>query len=66
MKVIHMIAILLLLIGGLNWGFVGIFEVDLVRAIFGNGIARVLFVLVGLSAVFEIFYWHCAQARCCK
>jgi uncharacterized membrane protein YuzA (DUF378 family) len=50
---LDMIAFILLIVGGLNWGLVGFFEFDLVAAIFGGGsmIARVVYALVGLSAL---------------
>ena len=51
------IAILLLIIGGLNWGLVGIFSWDLVAAIFGDMsvISRIVYILVGLSGVYILF-----------
>jgi uncharacterized membrane protein YuzA (DUF378 family) len=61
MKVLNIIAFVLLLIGGLNWGLVGFFNLDLVSTIFGVGsmVTRVIFALVGLSALYKIFFWHC-------
>lgn len=43
----------LLIIGGLNWGLVGLLNFDLVAAIFGSGtmLSRLIYILVGLSAV---------------
>lgn len=53
MKTLNSIALVLLVIGGLNWGLVGLFGFDLVAAIFGDmSIAsRIVYVLVGLSAI---------------
>ena len=53
------IALILLIIGGLNWGLVGFFHYDLVAAIFGDGavLSRIVYALVGLSAVYSIFYF---------
>ncbi len=50
---IHKLAWILLIIGGINWGLVGFFQYNLVDAIFGidTMIARVIYALVGLSAV---------------
>lgn len=47
------IALTLLVIGGLNWGLIGLFQFDLVAAIFGVGsaISRIVYVIVGLSAI---------------
>jgi len=51
------IALILMIVGGLNWGLVGAFGFDLVAAIFGamSLIARIIYVLVGLSAIYYIF-----------
>lgn len=51
------IALALLIIGGLNWGLVGIFEFDLVAWLFGGTaalISRIVYVLVALSAIWCI------------
>lgn len=55
---IDWIALALVIIGGLNWGLVGAANFDLVAAIFGVGstAARVVYVLVGLSALYLIFF----------
>ena len=46
-------ALILTIIGGLNWGSVGIFRFDFVQALLGEGsvLSRIVFVLVGLAAV---------------
>ena len=51
-----MIAFILLLVGGLNWGLVGFFNFDLVAAIFGDmtTLSRIVYDLVGLAALFMI------------
>jgi uncharacterized membrane protein YuzA (DUF378 family) len=57
MPLIRTIALVLLVIGGLNWGLVGLFQFDLVAAIFGGQgtvLARVVYVLVGLSAILSL------------
>lgn len=48
------VAIVLLIIGGLNWGLVGLFSFDLVAAIFGplSAVSRIVYVLVALSAIY--------------
>lgn len=52
----HAFAVLLLVIGGLNWGLVGAFKVDLVAALFGKKlIARTVYILVGLAALLLAF-----------
>jgi hypothetical protein len=48
------VALVLIVVGGLNWGLVGLFKFDLVAAIFGGGsvLARIVYVLVGVAAVY--------------
>ncbi len=48
---------ILLFIGGLNWGLVGAFDYNLVDSIFGVGsaIGRIIYVLVGLAAIWSLF-----------
>ena len=51
------IALTLLIIGGINWGSVGIFQFDLVAFIFGGQtgiVSRIIYTLVGLSAIWCI------------
>lgn len=50
------IALILIIIGGLNWGLVGIFGFDLVATIFGDMsvLSRVVYTLVGLSAIYTL------------
>ena len=45
------IALILLVVGGLNWGLVGLFQFDLVAAVFSETLARIVYVVVGLSAI---------------
>ena len=60
MKKLDVLAAVLLIVGGLNWGLVAIAEFDLVAAIFGldfgetNAATRVVYGLVGLAAVYGI------------
>jgi uncharacterized membrane protein YuzA (DUF378 family) len=55
-SVLDWIALILVIIGGLNWGLVGLFGLDLVASIFGAGIlAKIVYVLVGLSALWMIY-----------
>ena len=57
MKILMYVAGILVLIGALNWGLVGLFEFNLVSLLFGEmtGISRLIYVLVGLSALWIIF-----------
>lgn len=57
MKTLDLIALILILIGGLNWGFVGAFNFDLVATIFGSmtTVTRIVYSLVGISAIYGLF-----------
>ena len=54
MKIVYIIALVLLVVGGLNWGLVGFFGFDLVATIFGDAsvLSRIVYSLVGISAVY--------------
>jgi uncharacterized membrane protein YuzA (DUF378 family) len=56
MKSINILTLILVIVGGLNWGLVGLFGFDLVAAIFGAGsaLSGIVYVLVGLSAVWQM------------
>ncbi|CUH66986.1 hypothetical protein TG4357_02761 [Thalassovita gelatinovora] len=56
MQPLNLITLILLIVGGLNWGLVGFANFDLVAAIFGDGsmLSRIVYALVGLSAVWQI------------
>ena len=45
----------LLIVGGLNWGLVGLFNFDLITTIFGAAFGGVIFALVGLAAIYGIY-----------
>ena len=49
------IAIVLLVIGGLNWGFLGLFNFNLVETIFGSSISTIIYDIVGLAALYMIY-----------
>jgi len=48
------VAFVLMIIGGLNWGLVGLIKLDVIRAIFGDMtvLSRIIYLLVGISAIY--------------
>ncbi len=56
MKIVDKIALLLIIIGAINWGLIGFFEFNLVDTIFGTMsiISRIIYSLVGLSGLWGI------------
>lgn len=56
MKVIDKIALILIIIGAINWGLIGIFKFNLVEMIFGDMtiLARIIYILVGISGLWGI------------
>lgn len=65
MKNLDIFVALLLVIGGLNWGLVGLAGFDLVASIFGSGawLSRMVYALVGFSALYQITQWKSIQRR---
>ena len=56
MKKFDMLIYAVLIIGGLNWGMVGLFDFDVVAAIYGDmaPLARLSYIVVGLAALYDI------------
>jgi uncharacterized membrane protein YuzA (DUF378 family) len=56
MKPLNLMTLILLIVGGLNWGLVGLFNFDLVAALLGTDsmLARIVYGLVGLSALWQL------------
>ena len=54
LNTLDVIALILVVVGGLNWGLVGLVDFDLVAAIFGamSVISRIVYVLVALAAIY--------------
>jgi uncharacterized protein len=65
MKTFDVAIAVLLVVGGLNWGLVGLLNFDLVAAIFGNmsALSRIVYSLVGLAAIFQAMSWKAIQRR---
>lgn len=65
MKAVDMIAAAFLFIGGINWGLVGLFSFDLIGWIFGSmsGLSRLIYVLVGVSAIYDAVMWNRIKKR---
>ena len=59
MEIITKIAAALLIVGGLNWGLIGLVEFDLVAFLFGSMsiLSRIVYTLVGVSAIWVLVDW---------
>lgn len=55
-SILNWIALILLVVGGLNWGLVGLFQLNLVSAIFGGAVwlERLIYILVGVAAIYVL------------
>ena len=59
LKILDRVALILNIIGGINWGLIGLFKFDLVAWIFGGQdavLSRIIYTLVGLSAIYCISF----------
>ncbi len=65
-KKIHMVTFLFLVVGGINWLILGLFswEIGMIFGDTGNAISRIIYVLFGLAAVYELFT-HKNSCRAC-
>lgn len=65
MKMLHMIAFILVIIGGLNWLWVGLLGGMGVGDFLGASLSQAVFVLVGLSAIYLIVF-HKKDCKMCS
>lgn len=70
MKSFDVLASVLLVVGGLNWGLVGLAGIDLVAMVSGAGafgaknvLGVIVYSLVGLAAVYQLLGWKAIQRR---
>lgn len=58
MKVLDYVALILIVIGALNWGLIGLLQFDLVRVLFGDMsiLSRIVYVLVGIAGIYAVSY----------
>ena len=65
MKAFDVVTAVLLIVGGLNWGLWGGFHYDLVASLLGgySPMSRIVYLLVGLSAVYQAVAWGRIQRR---
>ena len=66
---LNKIALLLLIIGGINWGSIGLFQFDIVAWIFGGQsalVSRIIYTLVGLAALWCFTLFSCLRERHCN
>lgn len=59
MKTIDYIALILVIVGAINWGLIGFFNFDLVRLIFGNMtmLSRIVYSLVGIAGLYSLTFF---------
>lgn len=59
MRVLHAITLALVIIGGINWGLIGLFNYNLVDAIFGTMslVSRIIYTLVGIAGIWAITFF---------
>jgi uncharacterized membrane protein YuzA (DUF378 family) len=65
MKKIDVVAAVLLVVGGLNWGLIGAARFDLVATLFGDmsALSRTVYLLVGVAALYQAVQWRGIQRR---
>lgn len=65
--IVGKIAYILIVIGAINWGLVGLLNLDLVATIFGGIpiLAKIIYILVGLSGVYALFCMITKKGSCC-
>lgn len=64
-NILDWLALVLLIVGGLNWGLVGLFGIDVVSSIFGPGstISRVIYIAIGVAGIWGFALSRLGPAR---
>jgi uncharacterized protein len=57
------IALILVIIGGINWLLVGLFDINIVTAIFGSMLGRLIFIIVGAAALYLCYLIYVEKSR---
>jgi len=67
MRGVDILVAILLIVGGLNWGLVGLFNFNVVAAVFGDmsPFTRFIYAIVGLAALYRLFLWRLIERRQC-
>lgn len=62
-QVLDLVSVVFLIIGGLNWGLIGLFEWNFIGSIFGcaSVMTRIIYSIAGFSAVYRILCWSRTQ-----
>ncbi|HEX9026133.1 MAG TPA: DUF378 domain-containing protein [Clostridium sp.] len=65
MKTLDTIALILVVIGGINWGLIGFFQFNLVGSLFGNVsmMTRIIYSLVGVASIYSLSFFAKERAR---
>jgi uncharacterized protein len=63
LTLLGLVAVIILIIGGINWGLVGLFNVNLVQSIFGNMLSRLIYIIVGVAAGYMIYLFYLAKIK---
>jgi len=65
MKALNAIALVLIIVGGLNWLLVGLFDWNLVHAIFGgvSVLENIVYVIVGIAALYAISFFAAVSTK---
>lgn len=65
MRVLRPIALVLVIIGAVNWGLVGLFGFDLVKSVFGemSALSRIVYTAVGVAGVLAFSIFGSLQTR---
>jgi uncharacterized membrane protein YuzA (DUF378 family) len=57
MKALNVLTLILVIVGAVNWGLLGLFQFDLVAALFGgqdSALARLVYILVGIAGIYQL------------
>ncbi len=65
MRVLNAVVLTLIIVGGINWGLIGLFDYNLVEALFGSAtwFTRIVYTLVGLAGIYAIAFYGTDRSK---
>lgn len=63
MGTLDTVAMLLVIVGALNWGLVGLLDLNLVSSVLGATLAKFVYILVGVGGVLALYKWYTTMGK---
>jgi uncharacterized protein len=63
MGTLDTVAMILVIVGALNWGLVGLFGLNIVESVLGMSLAKIVYILVGVGGLLALWGWYTKMSK---